>query len=383
MVDAAAALTAELIRCRSVTPSDDGALGVVARRLQGLGFACHPLRFEEAGTPAVDNLYARLGAEPPNFCFAGHTDVVPVGDGAAWRVDPFAARVADGALWGRGAVDMKGAVACFIAAVERFLAARRGRFTGSISLVLTGDEEGPAVNGTRKVLDWLRAHGERLDACLVGEPTSANRLGDTIKIGRRGSLNGRLRVLGTQGHSAYPHLADNPLPRLARTLAVLADTVLDEGTPHFEPTTLALTSIDVGNPATNVIPAEGRAAFNIRFNDRHTGASLEAWLRQVCTAHAGRHELAVSVSGKSFLTPPGSFSTVLAEAVRAATGTDPALGTGGGTSDARFIKDMCPVAELGLVGQTMHKVDEHVPLADLATLTAVYEGVLERFFASS
>ncbi|MGH6718707.1 MAG: succinyl-diaminopimelate desuccinylase [Alphaproteobacteria bacterium] len=381
MAETAFALAADLIRCRSVTPADDGALGVVAGRLEPLGFVCHRLRFAEDGAPPVDNLYARLGTAAPNFCFAGHTDVVPAGDAGAWHSDPFGAAIEGAALWGRGAVDMKGAVGCFVAAVERFLAARGPGFGGSISVLLTGDEEGPAVNGTRKVLAWLAERGERLDGCVVGEPTCFTHLGDNIKIGRRGSLNGRLRVIGTQGHAAYPQFADNPIPRLVRTLARLAEARLDDGTEHFEPSTLALTSIDVGNPATNVIPAEGRAAFNIRFNDRHTGAGLERWLRATCAELAGTHELAVTVSGEAFLTPPGRLSAILADAVRTAVGVEPALGTGGGTSDARFIKDVCPVAELGLVGRTMHKVDEHVPLADLAALTAIYAGVLDRFFA--
>jgi len=371
VAETAVALTAELIRCRSVTPADDGALGVVAGRLEALGFVCHRLGFAEDGAPPVDNLYARVGTAAPNFCFAGHTDVVPVGDAGAWRSDPFGAKVEGEALWGRGAVDMKGAVGCFVAAVDRFLAARGPGFGGSISVLLTGDEEGVAVNGTRKVLGWLAERGERLDACVVGEPTCVARLGDTIKIGRRGSLNGRLRVMGTQGHAAYPQLADNPLPRLVRALTRLVETRLDDGTEHFEPSTLTLTSIDVGNPATNVIPAEARAAFNVRFNDRHTGADVERWLRATCGELAGKHELSVTLSGESFLTPPGRLSAILADAARTVTGVQPVLGTGGGTSDARFIKDVCPVAELGLVGRTMHKVDEHVTLADLAALTAI------------
>lgn len=380
MADTAIDVAAALIRCRSVTPSDGGALGVVEAALGRLGFACHRLRFDEPGSAPVENLYARLGTSGPNFCFAGHVDVVPVGDGSSWTVDPFGATIAAGTLWGRGACDMKGAIGCMVAAIEQYVAGRRP--PGSISLLLTGDEEGPAINGTRKVLGWLAERGERLDACLVGEPTSAARVGDTIKIGRRGSLNARLTVHGAQGHTAYPQLADNPLPRMARTLARLADARLDDGTEHFEPSTLALTTVDVGNPAANVIPAEARAAFNIRFNDRHSGASLTRWLRDTCAAEAGAHDLQVSVSGESFLTSPGRLGAIVAEAARVAVGVEPALGTGGGTSDARFIKDACPVAELGLVGRTMHKVDECAPLADLATLTMIYAGVLERFFAA-
>ncbi|MSP83472.1 MAG: succinyl-diaminopimelate desuccinylase [Alphaproteobacteria bacterium] len=373
-------LAIELIRCASVTPADGGSLAVAEAALARLGFICHRLTFSDAGTADVANLYARLGEGGRNFCFAGHTDVVPVGDTRAWTVDPFGAEVRDGVLYGRGACDMKGAIACFIAAAERFLATRGGRFKGSISLLLTGDEEGPAVNGTVKVLGWLKERRERLDAALVGEPTAVAQVGDMIKIGRRGSLSGRLTVRGTQGHSAYPQLADNPLPRLVRTLARMADTQLDDGTAEFQPSTLALTTIDVDNPATNVIPAKGSAAFNIRFNDRHTGASLERWLKTICAEHAGDHDLDIRVSGEAFLTRRGALSDLLSEAVARATGRNAELSTTGGTSDARFIKDHCPVAELGLVGQSMHKIDERVSVRDLETLTAVYGAVLDAYF---
>jgi succinyl-diaminopimelate desuccinylase len=381
VADAAALpLAIELVRCASVTPADGGALAVAEAALARLGFVCHRLTFSEPGTAEIVNLYARLGEGSPNLCFAGHTDVVPAGDPAAWSSAPFAAEVRDGVLWGRGACDMKGAIACFVAAVERFLAARGGRLRGSISLLLTGDEEGPAVNGTAKVLAWLKDRGERIDAAIVGEPTGVDAVGDMIKIGRRGSLTGRLTVLGTQGHTAYPHLADNPLPRLVRTLAALVEAPLDEGTPAFQPSTLALATIDVGNPASNVIPARGTAVFNIRFNDRHTGASLTRWLREVCARHAGAHELEVRVSGEAFLTPEGPLSDLLSGAVAKVTGRNAELSTTGGTSDARFIKDHCPVAELGLVGRTMHKVDERVSLAELETLTAIYAAVLDGYF---
>ena len=374
------ALAQALIRCPSVTPEDSGALGVLEAALTPLGFTCHRLRFEEPGTAPVENLYARLGTSGRNFCFAGHTDVVPPGDRKAWSVDPFGGEVLNGKLYGRGAADMKGAVAAFVAAVARELEAGRTP-AGSVSLLITGDEEGVAVNGTRKVLDWLKARGERLDACVVGEPTNPARLGDMIKIGRRGSTTGRLTVYGAQGHTAYPHLADNPLPRLARMLVAITGEPLDHGTAHFQASTLALTTVDVGNPATNVIPAQGTAVFNIRFNDAHTPASIEAWLRAKFDAVGGAYDLAMSTSGESFLTPPGPLTELVADTAERVTGRRPEYSTTGGTSDARFIKDHCPVVEFGLVGQTMHKVDEHVALDDLAGLTDIYGAILRDVFA--
>jgi succinyl-diaminopimelate desuccinylase len=364
-------LARELIRRPSVTPEDAGAIAVLAEALAALGFTCHILDFAGGG-PSIRNLYARRGDAGPNLCFAGHTDVVPPGKG--WAVGPFAAEVIGGKLFGRGATDMKGAIACFVAAVARLL--ESGEPRGSISLLITGDEEGPAVDGTVKVLEWLAARGERLDACIVGEPTSPQRMGEMMKIGRRGSLNGRLTVFGTQGHAAYPHLADNPIPRLLDMLRRLTAAPLDEGSAHFQASTLALTTVDVGNPATNVIPAEARAGFNIRFNDLHSGASLERWLRETLDAVGGDYQLAVEVSGESFLTPPGPLSKALAAAVQAVTGTTPELSTSGGTSDARFIKNHCPVVEFGLVGQTMHKADEQVAVADLEALTEIYRLLL-------
>jgi succinyl-diaminopimelate desuccinylase len=376
-------LARALIRCPSVTPDDKGALGVLEGVLRPLGFACHRLPFSDSGTPDVDNLYARLGTNGPNFCFAGHTDVVPVGDRKAWSVDPFGADVIDGVLYGRGAADMKGAIAAFIAATARFLARRGPDLPGSISLLITGDEEGPSINGTAKVLNWLDGRGERLDACLVGEPTNPQHLGDMIKIGRRGSMTGDISVRGVQGHTAYPHLADNPLPRLLRMLSTIVETELDKGTPHFQPSNVQLTTVDVGNPAGNVIPARATARFNIRFNDLHTGASITQWLRERFDSVGGQYELKVQVSGEAFLTPPGDFSALLKNAVERHTNRTPELSTSGGTSDARFIKDYCPVAEFGLVGQTMHKVDERVPVSELARLTDIYEDVLERYFSTA
>ncbi|MBP2292314.1 succinyl-diaminopimelate desuccinylase [Azospirillum rugosum] len=373
------AVAQALIRCPSVTPEDSGALGVLEAALTPLGFACHRLRFEQEGTAPVENLYARLGTEGPNFCFAGHTDVVPPGELKGWSIDPFSAEIHNGRLYGRGAVDMKGAIAAFVAASARHLR-DHGAPKGSISLLITGDEEGVAINGTKKVLGWLKEKGEKLDACVVGEPTNPKALGDMIKIGRRGSMTAFLTVFGAQGHVAYPHLADNPLPRLARMLAAITAEPLDGGTAHFQPSNLELTTIDVGNPAHNVIPAQGKATLNIRFNDSHTPDTLLAWLRERFDAVGGAYELEHFVSGDSFLTPPGPLTELVAEAAQAVTGRRPEYSTTGGTSDARFIKDFCPVVEFGLVGQTMHKVDENTTLDDLTRLTDIYGAVLGGVF---
>ncbi len=379
-------LSRALIRCPSVTPEEGGALDLLEWVLGGLGFTCHRLPFSEPGTADVDNLYARLGTQGRNFCFAGHTDVVPVGDAKDWCVDPFGAEIVDGTLYGRGAADMKSAIACFVAAAARFLDLRNGDFDGSLSLLITGDEEAMAINGTRKVLAWLAERGETLDACLVGEPTSNERLADMIKIGRRGSLNGRLTVHGTQGHAAYPQLADNPLHHLVRMLDAVTAEPLDAGNAHFQPSSLQLTTIDVGNIAGNVIPAKAEAALNVRFNDEHDGAAIEAWLRRHFDAaldatRGARYELAIRVSGESFLCSPGPFSDLLCQAVETVLGRTPELGTTGGTSDARFIKDYCPIAELGMLSATAHKVDEHVGLDDLRGLEAVYGAALDNYFA--
>ncbi len=361
-------LAQALIRCPSITPADAGAHDILAAALEPLGFAVTRLRFGE-----IENLFARTGMADPHVCFAGHTDVVPPGE-ARWSTDPFGAEIRDGALFGRGACDMKGAIAAFVAAAAEHLAT--GRRHGSISLLITGDEEGAAVDGTARVLDWMAANRQVPDFCLVGEPTCKQLLGDTVKIGRRGSLNARIAVQGTQGHVAYPHSADNPVHRLVRALAALIAAPLDAGTEFFEASSLQLTSIDVGNLATNVIPAMARAALNIRFNDGHSGASLAAWLRAVLAQHAGRFDLDVSVSGESFLTQPGETVRRLREAVARASGVEPALDTGGGTSDARFIARYCPVAEFGLVGATMHQADEHVALEELRALARIYRAVL-------
>jgi len=373
-------LARQLIRRPSVTPEDAGALGILEETLTKIGFRCHRLRFQEDGTPDVDNLYARYGDGAPNFCFAGHTDVVPVGDQDAWSVDPFAAELADGMLIGRGASDMKSAIAAFASAAEAFIAAQSKDFGGSISLLITGDEEGPAINGTVKVLDWLASQGESLDACVVGEPTNPEHLGDMIKIGRRGSLTGRLKVVGLQGHIAYPHLADNPVPRLLAALTALNDRVLDTGNAHFQASNLEVTTIDCGNPATNVIPAAVNATFNIRFNTEQSAAALTAWIEEVCERKAGQHELRIDHGSDPFLTEPGAFTDLVAAAVQSVTGRPVELSTTGGTSDARFIKDYCPVVEFGLVGQTMHKVDERCRVDDIDALAKIYQSVLERYF---
>jgi succinyl-diaminopimelate desuccinylase len=377
----ALALSRDLIRCPSVTPLDAGALDVLRAALEAVGFVCHDLTFSDDDTPDVRNLYARLGTASPNFCFAGHTDVVPVGDEAAWTVDPFGAEIIEGVLFGRGSSDMKCAVAAFASAASRMAAS--GEFTGSISLLITGDEEGPAINGTKKVLDWMVEQGETIDVCLVGEPTNPAKLGEMIKIGRRGSLSGWLTVNGAQGHTAYPHLADNPIPRLIQMVRHLTENELDQGNDHFQASTIAMTTIDVGNPATNIIPAQAKATFNIRFNDTHTCASLEEWLRAGFDAVSENYDLKLHCSGESFLTPPGQLSDLITEAVQNHMGLTPELSTTGGTSDARFIKNFCPVAEFGLVGQTMHKVDERVRVEDIETLTNIYASVLENYFSKS
>jgi succinyl-diaminopimelate desuccinylase len=374
-------LSQRLIRCPSVTPVDGGALDELQTVLEELGFTCHRLPFSEAGTPDVDNLYARLGTEAPNFCFAGHTDVVPVGDTGAWTIDPFAGEILDGDLYGRGSSDMKSAIASFVTAAERYVQDRGGEAPGSISLLITGDEEGPAINGTVKVLEWMVANGETIDACVVGEPTNPDHLGGMAKIGRRGSFTGWLTVHGTQGHTAYPQLADNPLSRLVRMMAPLAEEQLDQGSPHFPPTTVAIASIDTGNSATNVIPARATASFNIRFNDLQTAESIEGWLRGIFEDVGGAYELTTACSSNAFVTEPGPLTEDLIAAVDQVLGMTPELSTTGGTSDARFIRAHCPVIEFGGVGKTMHKINEHVRVEDVHGLADVYYVLLTRFFA--
>lgn len=369
------ALLQQLIRCPSVTPKEGGALDLLEKVLTEAGFACQRLKFSAENTPDVDNLYARWGDTAPNLCFAGHTDVVPVGDENAWTVDPFGGTLKDDKIWGRGAADMKGAIAAFVAAALDCIKA--GAAKGSLSFLITGDEEGPAVNGTKKVLEHLAKQGEKIDFCLVGEPTSVEKLGDTVKIGRRGSFNGRITVTGKQGHVAYPHLADNPVPKLLQLLKALDDLVLDAGSAHFQPSNLEIVTVDVGNPAENVIPAQARATFNVRFNDQYTGASLEKKLRETLDACKIPYEMTVRLSGESFYTPPGKLSDAIVAAIKKVTGHAPELSTSGGTSDARFIRQYCPVAELGVLNKTAHQVDEHVPVSDITHLTAVYKEIIK------
>ncbi len=382
-----AAFLKALIACRSVTPADGGAQAWMAGILAEAGFTVERLTFSAAGTPDVDNLFATIGSGAPHLVFAGHTDVVPPGDETRWTHPPFAGDTAGGLLYGRGAVDMKGGIACFMAAALARLA-DAGKPAGTLSLIITGDEEGPAVNGTVKALAWALERGHRFDAALVGEPTSRQRLGDTIKIGRRGSLSGTITATGRQGHAAYPHLADNPLPRLIRGLDRLTRLTLDTGSSDFEASNLEITSIDVGNPAFNVIPATARARFNVRFNDGWTTATLAAHLRAEIDAALADAPGAATVTlaiepgaSESFLTRPGPLTDSLSAAIGAVAGIFPSPSTGGGTSDARFFKGICPVVEFGLVGDTMHQADERVPLADLALLTAIYRTFLDRFFA--
>jgi succinyl-diaminopimelate desuccinylase len=371
------ALAQALIRRPSVTPADEGAMDVLHRQLEALGFNCRRMKFGE-----IENLYARRGAARPNLCFAGHTDVVPVGDSEAWTAGPFEAEIKDGVLYGRGAVDMKSAIAAFVAAVSNL----PQDLPGSLSFLITGDEEGVAEDGTVRVVQALAAEGEVIDHCIVGEPTSANLLGDMVKIGRRGSINAWIAVDGRQGHVAYPHRAANPIPVMVDILSRLQSRVLDEGYTGFQPSNLEVTTVDVGNTATNVIPASAKARINIRFNPAHQGKDLQAWIEQECREAAegfsGRVEALCKISGEAFLTAPGAFTDVIVAAVGDATGRVPELSTTGGTSDARFIRSLCPVVEFGLVGATMHAVDERVPVQEIQDLANIYQALIGRYFAA-
>ena len=373
-------LSQRLIRCPSVTPDEGGALDELQNVLEELGFRCQRLLFSESGTPDVDNLYARLGDRGPNFCFAGHSDVVPPGDRDEWGEDPFSGVVIDGKLFGRGSADMKSAIASFISAVQRYKSNVGEEIPGSISLLLTGHEEGPAINGTIKVLDWMSKNNELIDACIVGEPTNPDHLGQMIKIGRRGSFTGWLTVMGVQGHTAYPHLAENPLSKLVKMLEPLAEEQLDQGTEYFPPTTVAISSIDTGNSATNVIPQKVTASFNIRFNDSRTAEDIEEWLRGHFDSVGGSYQLETACSSNAFITEPGALSEDLISAIKDVVGSSPEMSTTGGTSDARFIRKYCPVVEFGIVGKTMHKINEHVEIKDVELLTDIYTELLDRFF---
>ena len=374
---------AALIRRPSITGTDAGALNTLQEQLEALGFVCKRYPFGE-GKEFVDNLYARLGKDAPNFCFAGHTDVVPTGDAAKWAAEPFAGEVKDGQLWGRGAADMKGAIAAFVGAVSDLLA-MGWTPKGSISFLITGDEEGPAQNGTKKLLPAIAADGEVIDHCLVGEPTNTDQMGEMIKNGRRGSINTVLTVTGKQGHVAYPHRAVNPVPKLIEILSELTSRALDDGSEFFQPSNLEVTTIDVGNVAENVIPETATARFNIRFNIHHSSASLTEWIESVVTKHQdgfdGEISTSIRVSGESFLTQPSGFTDIIQDAVEHVCGRRPALSTTGGTSDARFITHYAPVVEFGLVGATMHQVNERVDISDIQTLTQIYRHVLKAYFA--
>lgn len=370
------ALAQELIRCPSITPKEEGVLNTLEKHLKSLGFKCERITFSDTPGEPTENLYARLGTAQPNLCFAGHVDVVPTGDASRWSVDPFAAVIKDGYLIGRGAEDMKGAIAAFVAAVSELKSPPKG----SISLLISGDEEGVATNGTRKVLPWLKEKGEVIDACIVGEPTNPHTLGEMAKIGRRGSAYGKITVHGKQGHAAYPHLAENPVMSLIEILHSLKNTELDKGSKFFPPSNLQVTTIDVGNPAGNVIPAEAKAQFNIRFNDQHNAKSIEEWVRALINKVKANHELAWRVSGEAFLTPPGKLSSLIVEAAKEVTGLTPELSTTGGTSDARFIKDICPVVEFGTTGSTAHAIDERVKVDDIVKLKDIYMKVLQKFY---
>ena len=373
-------LTADLIRCPSVTPNEGGAITLLQDLLTQHGFTC--TRIERGG---ISNLFARWGAgnNGRSFGFNGHTDVVPIGDAAAWTVDPFGAEIKDGFMYGRGATDMKSGVAAFVAAAIDFV--RDTPPDGSIVITITGDEEGDALDGTTAILDWMRANGETMDHCLVGEPTSPDTMGQMMKIGRRGSMSAHFTINGVQGHSAYPHRANNPLTAMVRLMDRLASHELDRGTEHFDQSTLAITTIDTGNPAGNVIPAQCSANVNIRFNDAHTGADLTAWLQseadKVIAETGVSIAMKVKISGESFITPPGELSTLIANAVQAELGVTPEMSTTGGTSDARFVKDLCPVTEFGLVGKTMHSVDERVEVAQITQLKSIYRRILRDYFA--
>ncbi|WP_315799190.1 succinyl-diaminopimelate desuccinylase [Bradyrhizobium sp. SZCCHNRI3043] len=381
----ALAITRDLIRCPSVTPADAGALGVLEALLKQAGFTTHRVTFSEAGTADIDNLYARIGTEGPHITFAGHTDVVPPGDEAAWSLGAFSGEVKNGYIYGRGAVDMKGGIACSVAAVLDYLRDHGGQPKGSISFLITGDEEDVSVNGTIKLLQWAAERGERFDHCVLGEPSNQEVMGDCVKIGRRGSQSGTLIVEGKQGHVAYPHRASNPVPDISRLIVALSDEPLDHGSAQFQPSNLEFTTVDVGNTATNVIPGLARAKFNIRYNDCHTQETLRALveerLAKACGNRIRAHIDWLPSNSNVFLTKPGPFTDLAVAAIESVTGRKPELSTTGGTSDARFISSYCPVIEFGLVGQTMHQIDERASVADIATLTKIYRGILERYFA--
>lgn len=373
-------LAADLISCPSVTPEEGGALNLLEGILKQAGFKTHRLKFDGDGSYPVDNLYARFGSGEPNFCFAGHTDVVPPGDLSKWTSPPFEPVIRERYLFGRGAEDMKAAIAAMVSASLQYINDNKG-FGGSISFLITGDEEASAINGTKKVLGWMKEKGEVISASLVGEPTNPSKLGEMVKIGRRGSVSAKITCHGVQGHVAYPHLADNPVSKIVKILHELKTEKLDEGTEFFQPSNLEITTVDVGNPADNVIPGVAEAVINIRFNDRHTISSLQKWIKEVVAKHDAKAEITFRVTGEAFITQKGKLSETVCKSVHEITGVMPELSTTGGTSDARFIKDFCPVVEFGTTGRTAHKVDENVAVEDVEVLKKVYLRILEKFFA--
>ncbi len=385
MIVDALSIARDLVRCPSVTPADAGALGVLENILKSAGFETHRVTFSEPGTSDIDNLYARIGTEAPHLTFAGHTDVVPPGDETAWTHGAFSGEVKEGFLYGRGAVDMKGGIACSTAAVLQYLADHGGKPKGSISFLITGDEEDVSVNGTIKLLQWVAARGEKFDHCVLGEPSNQEVLGDCIKVGRRGSQSGTLYVDGMQGHVAYPHRAANPVPDISRLIVAISDEPLDHGSAQFQASNLEFSSVDVGNSAFNVIPGQARAKFNIRFNDHHTQATLRELVEARLQKAAGNRIKARIVwepsNSNVFVTKPGPFTDLAVTAIEEVTGRKPELSTSGGTSDARFIASYCPVIEFGLVGQTMHQIDERAAVSDLEKLAKIYRGILDRYFA--
>lgn len=371
------AVASALIREPSVTPLAAGTFDLLAAWLEPLGFVVTRRVFSEPGYPDTENFYARRGSASPNLCYAGHVDVVPPGDLSLWQSNPFEPTVRDGMLYGRGAEDMKGGIAAMVSAVARFLK-NNPDYPGSLSFLLTADEEGPAVNGTKKMIEFLAAQGEKFDFCIVGEPTNPGVIGEMVKLGRRGSLYGTLTAIGKQGHAAYPERADNPIPQLVAMLHHLENTPIDSGNGYFQPSNLEVTSIDVANDALNVIPSRATARFNIRFNNEHTGQSLQQWVREQCEASGKKFELSMRVTGEPFLSEQSAYSEQMIAAIREVTGREPEISTSGGTSDARFIKDYCPLIEFGLTGGTIHQVDEGVKIADLEKLAAIYEDFLIR-----
>ena len=376
-------LTQELIKCQSVTPNDGGAIDLIQRALENLGFNCKQLKFSSEDSEEIINLYARYGKMTPNFCFAGHTDVVPIGNSESWKHNPFGGIIDNHFIYGRGASDMKGAIAAFISATDQLIYNTKGSFNGSISLLITGDEEGPAINGTKKVLSWLNEENESLDDCLVGEPTNPSRLGEMIKIGRRGSINIYLSVFGKQGHVAYPNLAENPIPKIIKILNILNNKSIDNGNEFFQPSNLEITSIDVDNNTTNLIPEKASAIFNIRFNNNQSSIDIFNWVEKVCETVTSNYKLDFKTSGEAFLTPPGKLSDILSNVIKEELNIEPKLSTTGGTSDARFIKDFAPVVEFGLISKTMHQVDEKIKVKDILNLKNIYYETLKRYFKIS